>query len=223
MRIKNQAQLEALLKASEERAKGRKAAPVPTVIPPGLLAVAKKNKPEQEIPVAEDRQWRLLGIDTALRKTGWGIIDAHGSQFRAVDCGVIVNPPKASLTECLRRLTLAIKSLLTEYNPDIAVIEGGFYCENARTAIILGTARGAVLGVLSEAELPVYEYAPRKVKQSICGFGNASKGQVALVISQMLGIQVQHLADDSTDAMGLAITHAQAMSMMSGLGLPKEL
>jgi crossover junction endodeoxyribonuclease RuvC len=223
MRIKNQAQLEALLKASEERAKGLQAKPIPTVIPQNLLNAQKGKETQQTVIASENKQWRLLGIDTALRKTGWGIIDAHGSKFRAVDCGVIVNPQKASLTECLRRLTLAIKSLLTEYSPDIAVIEGGFYCENARTAIILGTARGAVLGVLSEAELPVYEYAPRKVKQSICGFGNASKGQVALVISQMLGIQVQHLADDSTDAMGLAITHAQAMSMMSGLGLPKEL
>jgi len=223
MRIKNQAQLEALLKASEERAQGRQAKPIPTVIPQNLLNTSKRKETPQTVPADENKQWRLLGIDTALRKTGWGIIDAHGTQFSAVDCGVIINPPKASLTACLRRLTGAIKELMTQYHPDIAVIEGGFYCENARTAIILGTARGAVLGVLSEAELPVYEYAPRKVKQSICGFGNASKGQVALVISQMLGIQVQHLPDDATDAMGLAITHAQAMSVMSGLGLAKEL
>ncbi len=220
MRIKDKAQLEALLKASEARAAGQAPPPIPTrriQLPPELRPTANR-------PLATDnRQYRILGIDTALRKTGWGIIDAAHGTCRAVDCGVIINPPTVKVTDCLRRLNSAIKALLTQYNPDLAIIEGGFYCKNVRTAIILGTARGAVLGVLGEAEIPVYEYAPRRVKQAVCGFGNASKNQVARLVSQRLNIQVANLPDDATDALALSLCHAQNLATAGGLGVPDEL
>ena len=154
---------------------------------------------------------RVLGMDTALRKTGWGIVDVVGKKWVAVDCGVIVNPPSASITDCMRHLNNAIKGLIERYSPDAATIEGGFYCKNARTAILLGTSRGAVLGVLAEAQLPVYEYAPRRVKQVVTGRGDSTKEQVALMVSRLLRIRVENLANDSTDALALAICHAAAL------------
>ncbi|NMA43034.1 MAG: crossover junction endodeoxyribonuclease RuvC [Oligosphaeraceae bacterium] len=209
MRVKKSAQLDAILAASAARAQGKK----PT---------AKNNRPAQSIPTLPPQQ-RILGLDTALRKTGWGIIDSNGRNFAPVDCGVIISPAQASLSDCLRRLNGSIKGLITRYHPDIAVIEGGFYCKNARTAIVLGTARGAVLGVLAEAELPTYEYAPRKVKQVVCGFGNASKQQVALLVAQFLNIQVANLPDDATDALALALCHAQLSGIAQGLNLGKPI
>lgn len=221
MRIKDKSQLQALLQASEARKAGlHVASPLarePVKLPPEL------QKPDKALAKLDNRQYRIIGIDTALRKTGWAIIDAVHGTCRAVDCGVIINKPNVKITDCLRKLNGAIKGLLTEYNPDIAVIEGGFYCKNVHTAIILGTARGAVLGVFAEAQVPVYEYAPRRVKQAICGFGNASKGQVAAIVSQMLKIQVQNLADDATDAFGLALCHAQNMATANVFGLIEEL
>ncbi len=211
MRLKNNAQMAAVLAASQARANGHR--PAPSLTRPALQSQRQAN----------DCQYRILGIDTALRKTGWGIIDATGNRFTAVDCGVVLNSQKVSLSDCLRRLNAALKGLLNNYHPDIAIIEGGFFCKNARTAIILGTARGAVLGVLSEAQIPIYEYAPRRVKQMVCGFGNASKGQVALLVAQFLQIKVDNLADDSTDALALALCHAQLLGTAHGLGLGEPL
>jgi crossover junction endodeoxyribonuclease RuvC len=211
MRLKNNPRLAALLAASEERACGRRP----------LAGAAHSDSPKP--PATAGRQYRILGLDTALRKTGWGIIDANGNHFRAVDCGVILNDRKVSVSDCLRRLNGALKGLLNNYHPDIAVIEGGFFCKNARTAIILGTARGAVLGVLAEAQIDIYEYAPRRVKQMICGFGNASKGQVALLVAQFLQIKVDNLSDDSTDALALALCHAQLLGTAQGLSLGEPL
>ena len=219
MRIKNDAKLAALLAASEARARGERPATG------GGWETVTVRKPASsqpaEISVAHTAlQCRILGMDTALRKTGWGVVEVCGKNIRAVDCGVIVNPPTASVTDCMRHLNNAIKDLITKYSPDDAAIEGGFYCKNPRTAIILGTARGAVLGVLAEAGLPVYEYAPRRAKQAVTGTGNATKEQVSLMVSNLLHIRVDNLANDSTDALAMALTHAQLLNIAQGIGIP---
>ncbi len=213
MRLKKNARLDAILAASEARARGER----PVSLPPPPVVNASQLKAQKQPRFSG--QLRILGMDTALRKTGWGLIDACGNRFSPVDCGVILNQPGLALSDCLRRLNAAIKGLLTRYHPDLAIIEGGFYCKNVHTAIVLGTARGAVLGVLAEAQIPIYEYAPRKVKQVVCGFGNASKQQVALLVAQFLKIQISNLPDDATDALALALCHAQLMGIAQGLGL----
>ncbi len=204
MRIKNDAKLAALLAASEARARGER--------PQGTGIAWKTEKSGGRKAAVVNASWegqcRILGMDTALRKTGWGIIDVNGKRVTAVDCGVVLNPPTASVTDCLRHLNNAIKGLIERYSPDACAIEGGFYCKNARTAIILGTARGAVLGVLAEAHLDTFEYAPRQAKQSVTGRGNASKEQVAAMVANILKIKTDNLADDSTDALALALCHA---------------
>ncbi len=211
MGVKNDDKLQALLAASEARKRGET---------PGstdktgwkVLNLPRAHARRQVVNACgTSERVRILGMDTALRKTGWGIVDVLGKKWSAVDCGVIVNPPKASITDCMRHLNNAIKGLIERYSPDSVAIEGGFYCRNARTAIVLGTARGAVLGVLAEAQLPVYEYAPRRVKQTVAGRGDSSKEQVALMVSKFLKIQVDNLANDSTDALALAICHAAAL------------
>jgi crossover junction endodeoxyribonuclease RuvC len=212
MRLKKNARMEAVLAASEARARGEKPSPPPP-------ASGKQSLQRAFSAPLVSGQLRILGLDTALRKTGWGLIDTSGNRFSAVDCGVILNQPNISLSDCLRSLNAGIKGLLTRYHPDLAIIEGGFYCKNVRTAIVLGTARGAVLGVLAEAQLPIYEYAPRRVKQVVCGFGNASKKQVALLVAQFLKIQIGNLPDDATDALALALCHAQLMGVAQGLSL----
>lgn len=215
MHMKKDAKLAALLAASEARGRGER---VSASGGWSTINLPKRNKPvAPEIAAAAaygaaNGPIRILGMDTALRKTGWGIVEVKGRHFRAVDCGVIVNSKAASITDCMRHLNNAIKDLITKYSPDAATIEGGFYCKNARTAIILGTSRGAVLGVLAEAGLPVYEYAPTRAKQVVTGNGHASKEQVAAMVSHLLNIHIENLANDSTDALALAITHAVALS-----------
>lgn len=170
-----------------------------------------------------DLHMRILGVDTALRTTGFGVIDTDGRSFQAIDCGVIKTTPKQPLSECLRRLTGGVRELVKEYAPDVAAIEGAFFFRNARTALVLGSARGAVIATLAELAIPMYEYSPRKMKQAVCGHGNASKEQVALLVSQLLQISVGALPDDATDALGLAICHAQACVTANGLLKPDPL
>lgn len=205
MRIRNQAQLEKWLAMAKT-----------------TPATAKINNAPRDIPNSSPQQ-RVLGVDTALRCTGWGMIDVHGNKLKAVDCGVIRNQPSEPLSQCLRRLAGGIRELIALYHPGIAVIEGAFYCKNVRTAMILGSARGAVIAALAEQDIPIYEYAPRRVKQSICGFGNASKQQVALLVAQFLHISTEQIALDSTDALALALCHAQDLTVAQGLQMPPTL
>jgi crossover junction endodeoxyribonuclease RuvC len=84
-------------------------------------------------------------------------------------------------------------------------------------------ARGAVVAALTGAGLPIYEYAPRRVKQAVCGYGNASKEQVALLMSQILGIRVDEIPHDATDALAIAVCHGQTAHAAQGLVLPAPL
>lgn len=212
MRYKQNAKMAAVLAASEARGRGHRPPPPATATAATVPAVPARSAPLL--------QQRLIGIDTALRKTGWGIIDCDGSHFTAVDCGAIVNPPSIPLSACLRKLHLGLQQLLDKYHPDLAVIEGGFYCKNVRTAMILGAARGTAICQLAESGLPVYEYAPRRVKEIVCGYGHASKGQVAVMVSHFLRIQTENLSHDATDALALTLCHAQLAGVAQGLGLP---
>lgn len=183
----------------------------------------RKKAPAPRVRFDPSRQVRLLGIDSALRTTGFGLVDCQGNRMTAVDCGVITTTPKQPLSECLRRLAGGIRELVKTYAPDEAVIEGAFFSRNVHTAMMLGSARGAVIAALAELQIPMYEYAPRRVKQSVCGFGNASKQQVALLVAQMLRIQVDNLRDDATDALALAICHAYTCRVAGGFGVPDSL
>ena len=102
-----------------------------------------------------------LGIDTALRSTGYGVITMTGRKFTAVDCGVIRNARQALLSDCLRRHGSGVEELIKTFKPDVASIEGSFYFKNAKTAMLLGMARGAVVSILARHGLPCYVYAPR--------------------------------------------------------------
>lgn len=213
MRVKNIAELERILAQKRN-------APAKQEVLVKAPAQAEVTPSSSALP-----QSRIIGLDVALRCTGWGIIDTRNNPFRqtAVDCGVIKNSDKQAVSDCLRRLAAATRELIGLYKPDIAVLEGGFYCRNVHTAIALGAARGVVIAMLAEAGIPVYEYAPRKVKQAVCGFGNASKQQVALLVSQFLHIQVDKISNDSTDALAMALTHAQMMSVATGVGTPQPI
>jgi crossover junction endodeoxyribonuclease RuvC len=159
----------------------------------------------------------ILGIDTALRTTGYGVIEVDGKRFIAKDCGIIKNKPKVPVSECLRRLAGGIGELVELYQPDIAAIEGTFYAKNAKTSMLLGMAKGSVVATLAQAGIPVYEYAPRKAKQIVVGNGGASKDQVATLMANMLKIDTSAIPHDASDAMALAVCHALMLQTAGGL------
>ncbi len=165
----------------------------------------------------------VIGIDPALRTTGYGVIEISGKRFHVRDCGVIGNDRKAPISECLRRLSGGIVELIKAYNPGVAAIEGGFYFKNAKTAMVLGMTRGTVVSVFAGTHIPVYEYAPRRAKQTVVGYGNATKEQVALCLVQLLGLKIDDIPTDSTDAIAIAMCHALTIQSGNGIYTPKPL
>ncbi len=149
---------------------------------------------------------RVLGIDTSLRSTGVAVIEQRGSSFQVRASGIIRNPATRPHTACLAHLFESVRALIDEEKPGEVAIEDVFFAKNARTAMVLGQARGAVLAACSLAGVPVYEYAPRRVKQAVVGFGGAHKDQVGKMVSSMLGLK-ELPPNDISDAMALAICH----------------
>ena len=155
----------------------------------------------------------VLGIDPAIRTTGYGVIDAgSAAKMRVLDCGVIANGKSLPHTECLRRLYGGISELVGTFSPDCAVLEEPFVGRNSKTAIILGMARGAILAALAAAEIPAYSYTPSVGKRAVIGAGGATKERVAMMLAVELGLAVEDIPLDSTDALALAIAHIQRVS-----------
>lgn len=167
----------------------------------------------------------IIGIDTAIRKTGYGVLEMSGTNvLKVLDCGVIANSPKLSHSECLRRLSGGIRELVETYHPDAAAIEGAFVSRNIKTAMILSLARGAVIARLAEFAVPVYEYSPKTAKRAATGNGEASKEQVAALIAAFGKLNIQDIPNDSTDALALALCHGSTALKAGGTSLlPKPL
>jgi crossover junction endodeoxyribonuclease RuvC len=146
----------------------------------------------------------LLGIDPSLRGTGFGIIHRQGDQYTAKEHGMVACPPSWPLTRCLAQIHQVIKEVIERHQPTVCAVEGLFYAQNSRVARIMGEARGAAMVAAATAGLPIYELAPRKVKQAIVGYGNAGKEDVAKMVERMLGLD-QTPQFDAADAMAVAL------------------
>ena len=156
----------------------------------------------------------VLGIDTSLRSTGYGILLSEGSRLRAVDMGAIKNAPKVSLSGCLCNIHSTVKDLIDRHKPDVLAIESVIYGKNAGTMLVLGEARGAVLVAAADAGVPVYEYEPRRMKMAVCGNGMAEKAQIQRMVKTLLSLP-ELPQNDAADALGLAITHVHTNSLIS--------
>jgi len=149
---------------------------------------------------------RALGIDTALRCTGVAVVDLAGSRYSVVEYGLLKNPASLSLSECLTRLHRGLSELIERTRPVAASIEGAFFHQNIKTAMTLGQARGVAIAACSGLGVPVYEYAPRRVKQAVVGIGSAEKDQVRKMVMSLLAMS-QEPPEDAADALALAICH----------------
>ena len=168
----------------------------------------------------------ILGIDPAIRTTGYGVISvdpAAGDGMEILDCGVIRNKPSMPHTECLHRLFGGISELVSLYHPDCAVLEEPFVGRNAKTAIILGMARGGILTALAEHNVPAYAYTPSVAKRAATGSGSADKSRIAFLLAAEFDIEVEKIPLDSTDALALAMCHIQRLRFPTLNGVGKML
>jgi crossover junction endodeoxyribonuclease RuvC len=152
---------------------------------------------------------KILGVDPSLRSTGFGLIETCGTQHASICHGHIKNPPSLLPSRCLVRIGDAIANLIDEQKPDAVAVEGLVYVQNTRIGFTLGQVRGVIIAAAATRGLPIYEYAPRKVKQSVTGLGGAGKTQVGNMVKVMLGLREAPQAD-AADALAIAICHAQS-------------
>lgn len=149
---------------------------------------------------------RVLAVDPSLRGTGYAILESAHGKIRAITWGVVSVPPKLAAHFCLQEIHDTLSRTASQHEPTTFAIEGIIYVQNMRTAIILGSARGAALLVAARHGLDVHEYAPRLIKQAVVGRGGAQKSQVAFMIRAMLGL-TETPPPDAADALAIGMTH----------------
>ena len=162
----------------------------------------------------------ILGIDPSLRGTGYGMIEAGKPHARALAHGTILCPANWDRSRCLAQIARKLREVIGELKPTACAIEGLFYAQNLKTALIMGEARGAALVAAAEGGLEIFEIAPRKVKLAIVGFGGAQKSAVAKMVQRMLQL-AEEPAADAADALALALAFTQETGRFSLAG-PKR-
>jgi crossover junction endodeoxyribonuclease RuvC len=149
----------------------------------------------------------VFGIDPGSNRTGYGCVDSDGSRHRLVLCGALAMPARTPFPERLRLIHSGLSGLLTRARPDCVVVEGVFHAANARSALLLGHARGVALLAAVEADLPIVEYTPAEVKRAVVGYGRADKQQVQQMIKLLLGLDEVPAPHDVADALAIAVCH----------------
>ena len=149
----------------------------------------------------------ILGIDPGLATAGYGVIRQEGSHLHYVDSGEISTNSKTDFSVRLLKLSEWLRDALDKSNPDVGVIEETFYGANAKTALQMGHARGAILLTLSQANVECAEYSARSIKQAVVGNGSASKEQVEYMVKNILNVK-ELPGEHAADALAAAICHA---------------
>ncbi|MSU42089.1 MAG: crossover junction endodeoxyribonuclease RuvC [Pedosphaera sp.] len=173
------------------------------------LARRKASPAAVQTPsVAVRAEHVVLGVDPSLRGTGYGVIHIKGAQTTVLAQGTIECAADWERTRCLAHIAVTLRQVIERCRPAVAVVEGLFFAQNFKTALIMGEARGAALAVLGEAGLDVYEMAPRRVKQAVVGYGHAQKLAVAKMVQRLLNMP-EMPAPDAADALALTLAWAQ--------------
>jgi crossover junction endodeoxyribonuclease RuvC len=158
---------------------------------------------------------RILGVDPGSHITGWGLIGARGSELTGLDHGVFRLPERLPLAERLALLHGELTGLLARIPPDEVAVEDIYVARNARSALILGEARGIVLLVCAQAGLTVHEYPANTIKQSVLGQAGraATKQRIGFMVKALLGLSEVPRPADITDALACAICHAHRRAL----------
>lgn len=161
---------------------------------------------------------RVLAIDASLRCSGVAIVEGTGQKLRALFHGTVQNKASLRPSSCLVAIHDRLVELIHEHEPDCCALEAVIYVQSYKTAIALGAARGAAILAAAERGLPVFEYSPRRIKQSAVGHGGAAKNQVAFMMRALLGM-TETPGPDAADALAIAITHLR-VAEAARLGVP---
>ncbi|MEO0510019.1 MAG: crossover junction endodeoxyribonuclease RuvC [Verrucomicrobiota bacterium] len=167
-----------------------------------------KSGPAKDVTLGQPFKGRVLGIDPSLRGSGFAILE-YGSaqQAHLLETATLKLKPNLSMPECLGAIGNQVDDFLNQHMVDHVAIEQTIYVQNFQTAQILGAARGAAIATAAGRGLPIFEYAPLRIKQAVVGLGRASKEQVCRTVKSITGTDLSKRYDES-DAAAVALCHA---------------
>ncbi|MFL5922151.1 MAG: crossover junction endodeoxyribonuclease RuvC [Gaiellaceae bacterium] len=157
---------------------------------------------------------KVLGIDPGTAACGWGIVHERGGRLRVVEWDCWRTPAGRRPELRLKTIFDGVQELVAEFAPDAVVLEESFVGADARTALSVGQARGAVMVAAADAGVECAEYAPARVKQTVCGYGRAEKAQVQRMVMAILGLKEPPTPHHAADALAVAICHALAPPLL---------
>lgn len=157
---------------------------------------------------------RILGIDPGYGITGFGLIEAERGQFRLLRCGAITTPPNTDFSWRLEVIYNDMVELLRIARPDVVAIEELFFGQNVTTGIGVAQSRGVILLAIRQAGLEVFSYKPMQVKQSLVGYGGATKRQMQDMTMRLLHLNAMPKPDDAADAIAIALCHGRSATSL---------
>ena len=155
----------------------------------------------------------ILGIDPGLASTGWGVIDSDGTRFRLISYGCIETDSKQNHSLRLLEIYNKILAVINEFKPDQASMETLYFAKNVTSALGVSEARGVVSLCLAQNAIPLTEYSPNTIKQSVSGTATADKALVQKCVKMLLGLQDVPKPDHCADAIAAAITHVNSTGL----------
>ena len=161
---------------------------------------------------------RVLGIDPGSETLGWGVVEGSGNKYSLVDFGVVRSNPRMAFSKRLAKIFAEVDEVVAQFQPDALAIEEAFYSINVNVAMKLGQVRGVMLLLAEQRGLSIAEYAPRLIKKSVVGYGNAEKHQVGEMVRILLGMKAAPTPHDAADALAIAICHFHHYGLNDRLG-----
>ena len=157
---------------------------------------------------------KVLGIDPGTAACGYGIVHGSDGRLRATCHGWWRTAPREPIEARLLTIFNGVRTLIAEHEPDAVALEESFVGADARIALSVGQARGAVLVAASSVGVGCAEYAPARVKQAVCGYGRADKEQVGRMVRAILGLEELPEPSHAADALAVAICHATSSPLL---------
>lgn len=156
-----------------------------------------------------------LGIDPGTAICGYGLVKMAGSRLTAVEYGAILTSPKMRPQDRLKKIHTELTDIIRQYKPDVMGVEQLFFNRNVTTAIPVGQARGVVLLAAAENDLELVERTPLQIKQSVVGYGRATKDQIIYMVTKILHLPEPPKPDDVADALAVAICTTHCMNSLA--------
>ncbi len=156
---------------------------------------------------------RILGIDPGIGRCGWAVVDSNKGKVIAIDYGCFETDSKTNVEKRLEEIHGGVEKIIKKYSVNCLGIEELFFNTNAKTAFVVGQARGVILLAASQNKLPIHIYTPLQVKIAVTGYGRAEKDQIGKMVKTILKLDSIPKPDDTADALAIALCHAFSAKM----------